>query len=63
LSAFVLSRDFKYCNECLSGWVEVTAALSVRNLPDPVQYPMETWEWTICRDYRDRIAGELASAL
>ncbi len=39
------------------GWSDVSAYLSVLNLPDPVQFPMETWEWTIGRDYRDRIAG------
>lgn len=34
------------------------AGLSVTTLPDPVQYPEETWEWTIGRDYRDRIIGK-----
>ena len=37
----------------------MSAYLSVLTLPDPVQFPMETWEWTIGRDYRDRIAGIL----
>ena len=49
-----------FCIACISyaGWSDVSAYLSVLTLPDPVQFPMETWEWTIGRDYRDRIAGK-----
>lgn len=39
-------------------WDKVNITLSPVSLPDPVQYPEETWEWTIGRDYRDRIIGE-----
>ena len=39
-------------------WTAVANTLSVRNLPDPVQYPQETWEWTIGRDYKNRIVGK-----
>jgi hypothetical protein len=39
-------------------WERVGAAVAVTTLPDPVQYPEETWEWTIGRDYRDRVIGK-----
>jgi hypothetical protein len=26
--------------------------------PDVEKYPEETWEWTIGRDFKDRLAGE-----
>ena len=26
-------------------------------LPDEVKFPEETWEWTIGRDFKDRVIG------
>eukprot|EP01032_Pedospumella_encystans_P010482 gene10482-12246_t len=53
----------RFVNNTHSGWSDVFAYLSVLTLPDPVQFPMETWEWTIGRDYRDRIADTAAYLL
>jgi hypothetical protein len=44
-------------------WERMGAAVAVTSLPDPVQYPEETWEWTIGRDYRDRVIGTSAIIL
>ena len=37
-------------------WVHVIRHLEM--LPDMRKYPEETWEWTINRDFRDRVMGE-----
>lgn len=69
LSPYILSVQTPLCSSLHSqhspspGWEEVSARLSIRNLPDPVQFPMETWEWTIGRDYRDRLAGIVSRAM
>lgn len=55
-----LYRDFSAANYVAithASWGAVSAKLAVSNLPDLVQYPMETWEWTIGRDYKDRVTG------
>ena len=44
-------------------WGTVSASLAVNNLPDLVQYSMESWEWTIGRDYKDRVTGTVIYAV
>lgn len=36
-------------------WISVTK--NMERLPDMKKYPEETWEWTINRDFRDRVSG------
>lgn len=42
-------------------WKRVFEALP--ELPDPVKYPEETWEWTIGRDFKDRVVETAAFML
>ena len=44
-----------------NGWDAVSESLSLlKGLPDAIQFPQETWEWTIGRDMKDRVIGELS---
>ncbi|RYH19587.1 DUF2723 domain-containing protein [archaeon] len=47
-----------YMKQVHSSWSSVTKALPA--LPSDIKYPEETWEWTIGRDYKDRV-GDTAS--
>ncbi len=46
----------EYGRMVLRGWEEVLRALSA--LPDARKYGEDTWEWTIGRDFKDRLIGE-----
>jgi hypothetical protein len=45
-----------YAGTVARSWAQVTQELP--RLPDVRKYPEETWEWTIGRDFKDRVAGE-----
>lgn len=45
----------EYLQTTKVGWDIVMKHLS--QLPDSHQFPPETWEWTIGRDFKDRVAG------
>lgn len=46
-------------NQLLNSWSTVLESLNIEKLPNEKQFPEETWEWTIGRDFKDRIAGKL----
>ena len=46
-------------SQLLNSWPVVLKYLSIENLPNEKQFPEETWEWTIARDFKDRITGKL----
>jgi len=47
----------EYLQSTKVGWDIVMKHLT--QLPDHKQFPEETWEWTIGRDFKDRVAGML----
>jgi len=50
-----------YRDTTVHAWRQVLSELST--LPPEDQYPEETWEWTICRDFKDRVAETAAFLL
>jgi hypothetical protein len=44
-----------------ASWAKVHSVLP--SLPNETQFPMETWEWTIGRDFKDRVIGKYSSTL
>lgn len=46
-----------YRKQAIKSWREVLNALPM--LPNVTKYPEETWEWTIGRDYKDRLQGKI----
>ena len=55
----VTSRAYR--NRAFEAWQTVLSTL--QSLPPEDQYPEETWEWTICRDFKDRVAETAAYLL
>jgi hypothetical protein len=49
-----------YSKTVFSSWEKVIKSLPV--LPDVKKYPEETWEWTIGRDFKDRVQGKASNA-
>ena len=43
-----------YADMCHQYWGQVMPLLTP--FPDPIKYSEETWEWTILRDFKDRLA-------
>lgn len=43
-----------YAKMCQQYWRQVMPLITP--FPDPIKYPEETWEWTILRDFKDRLA-------
>lgn len=60
VSKFVRMTDVPkgdiYSDIVNSTWTLVSNQLE--EFPDPKKYTEETWEWTIYRDYRDRVTGK-----
>mmetsp|Transcript_21047 Transcript_21047/g.30398 ORF Transcript_21047/g.30398 Transcript_21047/m.30398 type:complete len:795 (-) Transcript_21047:201-2585(-) len=59
----VFSQDnvpsgIRYTSIVRESWKAVRSALP--SLPDEAKYPEETWEWTIGRDYKDRLTDTAA---
>eukprot|EP01042_Synura_sphagnicola_P001191 gene1191-1345_t len=57
----VLSGAEQRTKRVAEAWTSVLEALP--NLPDEAKYPQETWEWTIGRDFKDRVADTAAYLL